>query len=204
MSGKSVISKILFLIIISLLFAACENSTENNPAPDNTKTFPNKVGDKWIYAVHDSVTNSEDTLTISIVGTTTGNGKNLTVWTRKSNFYNDTFYVFIDKNTVYYYTDSYPNVIDNEIVFPLEVGKYWKNPDQISDSSKVIAKETVNVPADNFPDAYRIERNWSSFNVYGHSLTWFVDNVGIVKEYVRIQGFDNIKQTWELLDYTLQ
>lgn len=204
MLRKSNIIKVLIVLTVTLLLSACENSTENNPRPDSTSTLPNKVGDKWIYSVYDSLSNTADTLIISIIGTTISNGKQLTIWTRKSDFYNDTIFVNVDRNTVYYYDDPYPNVVDYKIVFPLEVGRYWINPDKAHDSSTVKAIELVTVPVDNFTDAYRIERDWGSFNVYGHSVTWFVDNVGVVKLYQRIQGFDNIKQTWELLSYTVQ
>lgn len=203
MLRKSAIIKLLLVFIIPLLLSACENSTETNPPPDSTNTFPNKVGDQWIYSVYDSLSHSVDTLTISIVGTTVGNGKDLTIWTKKSNFYNDTIYVYVNRNTVYFYDDAYPTVADHKIEFPLEVGNYWINTDQVSDSSIVKNIESVTVPADTYSDAYRIERDWGSFNVYGHSVTWFVDNVGIVKLYQRIQGFDNIRETWELMSYVV-
>lgn len=203
MSKKSIIYKISALLFISLLFSACENPTENNPPPDSTNTFPNKVGDEWNYAVYDSLTGTVDTLNVKIVGTTAANGKDLTIWARNSSTYNDTIYVNVDMNTVYFYTDPYPDIVDKKIEFPLAVGKYWKNPDQITDSSIVKSIDLVNVPADNYTEAYRIERNYGGFNVYGYSVTWFVDNVGIVKMYRRIQGFDNIKETWELLSYTV-
>ncbi len=204
MLRKSALLKIFIALFIPLLLSACENSMENNPPEANATSFPNKVGDQWVYAVQDSLTGSVDTLTVSIVGTTTGNGKDLTVWVRKSNTYNDTIYVNVEKSTVNYYEDSFPNVVDHKIVFPLEVGKTWNNPDQVYDSSIVKNNEAVSVPADNFSNAFRIERNWGSFNVYGYSITWFVENVGIVKMYRRIQGFDNIKETWELLSYNVQ
>ncbi len=204
MLRKTDLYKIFILLFISLLLSACKNSTENNPPEVNTGSFPNKVGDEWVYAVHDSLSGSVDTLTVSIVGTTTGNGKDLTIWVRNSHTYNDTLYVNVDKSTVYYYEDAYSNVVDHTIVFPLEVGKTWTNPDEDSDSSIVKNKESVTVPADNFSDAFKIERNWGRSNVYGYSVTWFVENVGIVKMYRRIQGFDNIKDTWELLSYNVQ
>lgn len=204
MLSRIKIYKALPLLIIPLLFSACENSTENNPPPDTITTFPNKAGDQWIYAVYDSLSGSVDTMTVKIVKTITANGKELSVWARNSNSYNDTLYVNIEGNTVYFYTDPYPNNVDKKIEFPLEVGNYWKNPDQISDSSIVKAVESVTVPADIFPEAYRIERTWGGFNVYGYSETWLSDNVGIVKMYQRILGFDNIKQTWELLSYSVQ
>lgn len=204
MPGKSIIYKLSAVLLISLLFSACENSTENNPPPDSTKTFPNKVGDQWYYGVYDSLTSTVDTMNVRIIGTTTANGKELTIWARTSSTYNDTIYVNVDKNTVYFYTDPYPNFADKIIEFPLEVGKYWLNSGKITDSSIVKSIESVNVPADNFTESYKIERNWGGFNVYGYSDTWFVDNVGIVKMYRRIGGFDNIKDTWELLSYTVQ
>ncbi len=204
MLRKSDLCKIILILIIPLLFSACENSTENNPPEAFTGSFPNKVGDQWVYAVHDSLSGSVDTLTVKIVGTTTVNGKDLTIWVRNSHRYNDTLYVNVDNSTVYYYEDPYPNVVDHKIVFPLEKGETWTNPDQVSDSSVVKNIEDVSVPAGNFSNAFRIERNWGGFNVYGNSMTWFVENVGIVKFYRRIQGFDNIKETWELLSYNVQ
>jgi hypothetical protein len=204
MLRKSKIIKVLIPLFITVLLSACNNTTENNPGPDTTSTFPNKVGDKWIYSVYDSLSSSTDTLIISIIGTTISNGKQLSIWTRKSDFYNDTIYVNVSRNTVYFYDDPFPIVVDYKIEFPLEVGRSWINPDKAHDSSIVKAREPVTVPADNYSDAYRIERDWGSFNVYGHSVTWFVDNVGVVKLYQRIQGFDNIKQTWELLSYSFQ
>jgi hypothetical protein len=204
MLRKSIIYKLSAVFFISLLISACDNTTENNPPADSTKTFPNKVGDQWNYAVYDSLTGTVDTMNVKIVGTTGVNGKDLTIWARTSSTYNDTIYVNVDMNTVYFYTDPYPDVVDKKIEFPLEVGKYWINTGKITDSSIVKSIESVNVPADNFTESYRIERNWGGFNVYGYSVTWFVDNVGIVKMYRRIQGFDNIKETWELLSYTVQ
>jgi hypothetical protein len=204
MLRKYHVFKIILTLFIPLLLSACENSTENNPPEANTGSFPNKVGDQWVYAVHDSLNGSVDTLTVNIIGTTTGNGKNLTIWARKSHTYNDTLYVYLDNNTVYYYNDPYPDVVDHKFVFPLEVGKSWTNPDQAYDSSIVKKIEPVSVPADEFLNAYRIERNWGGFNVYGYSITWFVENVGIVKFYKKVQGFDNIRETWELLSYNVQ
>ena len=185
------------IFLIPVLFAACENSTETkNQPPDNTAVFPNMVGDKWIYAVYDSLNNSTDTLTVEIVGTTTSiNDKSLKIWLFKSRTFNDSMFVNAGKDTVYFYEDSYANFVDHKLVFPLEVNNSWINTDQQFDSTVVKGIESVTVPSDTYPDAYRLERFWSSFNVYGYSVTWFVNNVGIVKMYRRIQGFDNIRES---------
>jgi hypothetical protein len=200
---KSKIYKILFVLIIPLILSACENSTENNPPPENAGTFPNTVGDQWVYAVHDSLTGTVDTMTVKIVRTETINGKEATVWSRRSNMFTDTLYVNVNNNVVSYYKDPTLTVVDHKIEFPLETGKYWKNPDRIADSSIVKAIESVAVPVGTYPAAYRIERNWAGLNIYGYSITWFVDNVGIVKMYTKIQGFDIKNETWELLSYTV-
>jgi len=196
--------KFLLVLLIPLLFASCENSTGNkNPQPVSSQTFPNMVGDKWVYAIHDSLSHTVDTLEMKIVGTTTANGKSLTIWARKSSVYKDTFYVSINNDTVNYYDDPIPNVVDHKLIFPLKTGNFWKNPNQLSDSTTVTGQDLITVPADTFNDAYRIERNWTSFNIRGYSITWFVNNVGIVKMYRRVQGFDNIQETWDLLSYTV-
>ncbi len=204
MFRKSDLFYVIIALIIPFLLSACENSTDNNPPEVNAGSFPNKVGDQWVYAVYDSLSASIDTLTVSIADTTRTNGKDLTIWVRKSHTYNDTLYVSVDKSTVNFYEDPNSDVVDHSIVFPLEVGKTWKNPNQAPDSSIVKSKEPVSVPADDFPNAYMIERNWGGFNVHGHSITWFVDNVGIVKMYNLEQGFVYIKEDWELLSYNVQ
>lgn len=194
----------LTILMLPLIFTACENSTENkNPSPTGTTLFPNMVGDKWTYTIYDSLANSVDTLNMKIIGTTTGGGKSLTIWVMESRVYNDTFYVHVDHDTVKYYDDPIPNAVEHKLVFPLQIGNFWKNQYQLSDSTVVKSIESVNVPANTYNDAYRIERNWTSFNIHGFSITWFVNNIGTVKMYRRIQGFDNIKETWELIRYTV-
>lgn len=201
---KSFIYSGLIILLLPLMFMACENSTENkNPSPTGSDLFPNTVGDKWTYAIHDSITGSVDTLVMRIVGTITASGKSLSIWVRKSNFYNDTFYVNIDHDTAKYYDDPIPDVVDHKFIFPLKIGNYWKNSNQFSDSTIVKSIDLIIVPANTFNDAYRIERNWTSFNIRGYSKTWFVNNVGIVKMDQKVQGFDNIKETWELVSYTV-
>ena len=203
MLQKSALYKFLLVLFIPLLIASCESSTDNNPSPESTAVFPNEVGDEWIYAVHDSVANSTDTLRVNIIGTIRGSGKIYKIWVRKSQTVSDTFYVTAENNNVYFYDASAPNVIDQTIEFPLVVGNYWLNPDKQFDSTIVRTRESVTVPTDTYPDAFRLERRWGSFNVYGNSTTWFVNNVGIVKFYQRIYGFDNVKETWELLSYVV-
>ena len=197
--------KLMVILFLPLIFAACEKSSVTNPPiGTDVTTFPNKVGDKWVYQVQDSVNNSVDTLTVEIVGTTTGNGKNLSIWVLRSNASTDSEFVNINNNTVSFYTDSYANMVDHKIEFPLVAGNTWYNADQQFDSTIVKTQESVTVPVNTFADAYRLDRKWGSFNVYGFSQTWFVDNIGVVKFYRRIQGFDNIKETWVLISYNIQ
>jgi len=198
--------KLLLVLAVIMILASCENSTENkNPKPAGTDVFPNKVGDKWTYAVFDSLTNTTDTLNVQIVGTTLStNNKSLNIWVFNSRTFNDSMFVSVTDSVVYFYEDRNATLLNQEIEFPLEINKYWVNPHLQFDSTKVTAKESVIVPADTYPDAYRLERTWLSLNVHGHSITWFVDNIGIVKFYQRIQGFDNINQTRELLSYIVQ
>ncbi len=195
--------KLLLFLAIMVFLAACENSTENkNPKPGGTDVFPDKVGDKWVYAVYDSLSQTTDTLNVQIVGTTLStNNKSLKIWVFSSRSYNDSMFVSVSDSAVYFYEDRNATFINQKIEFPLEINKYWINPNLQTDSTIVKGIESVTVPADTYPDAYKLERVWLSFNVHGHSVTWFVNNIGIVKLYQRIQGFDNINQTRELLSY---
>lgn len=201
---KSFIYSGLVILLLPLMFMACENSTENkNPSPSAATLFPNVVGDRWTYTIHDSLTGSVDTLNMKIVGTTTGNGKSLTVWAVDSRIYTDTLYVHIDRDTVKFYDDPVPNNVDYKFVFPLMIGNHWMNQYQLYDSTMVKSIEWVTVPADTYNDAYRIERHWTSFNIHGYSITWFVNNIGIIKMDRSILGFDNIRESWELISYKL-
>lgn len=201
---KNKLSKYKFLLVLFLpiILAACDNSTGNiSPQPVNSSVFPNTVGDKWVYSVYDSLTNSTDTLTVEIVGTNSGS-TNATIWYFSSRIYNDSMIVKVNKDTVYFYEANNPTLIDHKIVFPLQVNKYWYSNMVGFDSTIVRSKESVTVPADTYPDAYRLERKWGGLNVYGSSTTWFVNNVGIIKFYRKITGDYFITETWVLLSYT--
>jgi hypothetical protein len=195
--------KLLVLSAVTVYFAACESSTSNtNPKPADTDVFPNKVGDKWTYSVYDSLSGTTDTLNVQIVGTTLNtNNKSLKIWIFNSRFFNDSLFVSVTDSAVIFYEDRNATLLNQVFEFPLEINKYWMNPNLQFDSTMVTAKESVTVPSGTYPDAYRLERTWLSLNVHGHSKTWFVNNIGIVKLYERIQGFDNINQTRELLSY---
>jgi hypothetical protein len=205
MFRKKYLIVIELILILPLLFVACEKSSVTNPPTTaNTSSFPNKVGDKWIYAVHDSINNSIDTLVIEIVGTVSINNQTLSVWLMNSNSYKDSSFVSADSESVVFYQDRNATLTDHKYELPLVVGNYWYNPGQQFDSTIVKSKEEVTVPANVFPEAFKLERKWGSFNVYGNSDTWIVNNIGIVKLYRKIYGYDNINETWELLSYNIQ
>ena len=205
MFRKTSILKVFFVLILPLLFAACEKSSVTNPpSTTGTSTFPNKVGDKWTYAVYDSISNSFDTLTTEIAGTIVVNNQTLSIWVMNSNSYKDSLFVSADNESVVFYQDRNATIIDHKYELPLVVGNYWYNPGQQFDSTTVKDKESVTVPAGSYPEVFKLERKWGSFNVYGNSDTWIDNDIGIVKLYRRIYGYDNIKETWQLLSYTLQ
>src|SRR5574341_2243995 len=183
--------EILFLVSISSKL--CESA--NKSSKISIKDFPMTVGSQWTYVRTDSLayylgrrepsfTVRMETVTVHITRTDKTKKKEIiSEWVLTFRSKVDTQYVVIHKDTLRMLTtmDPIERYVEFEFVFPLKVGKSWNGPyPYLSDSSKVVQLEPVEVPAGRFTAAYLINRQIWSPNSLGHRKYWIVPKVGIV------------------------
>lgn len=207
-------SKLIFpyiLIMVVLGFLACQNNVVSD-GPAAAQWFPNKVGDSWTYMVDDTTGKN---LKISIIGTThLPDGIPVTIWKwvwpedmNPKAFGTDTTYVVVTGDTVQISSPIYPKryppksikdlPVRYKYIFPLETGSSWKND---ADSSLVMSKDSLTVPAGTFDGVYRIHTHGFSFNYQLDRVSWFKQGVGIIQmNQTLILG--NFNGTLKLVDY---
>jgi len=190
----------LILFVLSLIICCQKKST----CPDKVELpdFPNTIGSRFVYSHFDSISMSSDTITASIVDTFSSNHQGaVSVWEYRWNSSTHTGKVYYYGDTVRVHHDEISGSGYTIYVFPLEIGKGWK-AGFIPDTSTVIDKVSVSVPAGEFAGAFLIERGWSGPNVCGDELIWLAPTVGVVKKHHRGWLFGQVSnQTWELIEY---
>jgi len=190
MKHKLIYSCLILLVIAG--FAACRNTIQ----PDSSisaQYFPNKVGDSWTYMVDDTV---GENLQVSIIGSTSlpdGIPVSIWKWVWPGNmnpkvFGTDTTYVVISGDTVEISSPINPKryppksikdlPIRYKYIFPLETGNNWIHD---ADSSRVVSKDSLTVPAGMFNGVYKIHTHGFSFNYRLDRDIWFKPGVGLVK-----------------------
>jgi len=140
-----------FATVTSLLSLSC---TKNNVHPSDsslTDSFPNKVGDQWVYKVTDSLKNITDTVTVTITGTLSDpiSGRTFTVWQYQWPDKTDTQYVSIIADTIRFYYQLNNPVIANVYIFPLIVNNTYSSNSYFSfgllDNLKVLSSFTSTI-----------------------------------------------------------
>src|SRR5690348_14447316 len=103
---------VLFWGFLAILFTGCKKSVVHNfDGQKGTDIFPNKIGDTWLYLVHDTLVNrsSEDSpfvqynLTVSVIGSIElPGGTKANVWVYSYPAGSDTNYVFQTQDTIHF------------------------------------------------------------------------------------------------------
>jgi hypothetical protein len=207
-------TKAIFLLWLVLAISCGDNTpTGHRGGPIDTH-FPNAIGMLWKYQVYDSLTETTDTVWISITDTATLGADDFVAERREKRIVMDYFgwsYLHVRGDTVEFFDDS-PGVPANErIVFPLELGSTWTGPTAANDTSRVTLVGRIEVPAAIFNNGARINRSWNlDFEGGGNwSQTWVVPDAGVVSRYRRSQysvGTNIVVTTnevWELIEYDL-
>lgn len=202
-----------YIVIILLLFGNQFVSCKREPTNikhltsiqiNKIEGFPSSIGSYWEYLRYDSLSDSGDidTILVKIVGDTIFNGKVALV--QKTKYYkrNRIYYDFITigNDTVKIFEQLSPPVCTREIVFPLEVGKGWKQ-NTYHDTSTVLDKVPITTFAGHFPNSYLIKESWQDADSFYECYIWFVLNIGIVKDNYRGYIWGRANSTWELIDY---
>jgi len=214
--NKIKILSTIFIVAISLSVLNSCGDDDNPTSGGLVSQLPNQVGMLWTYEVYDSLTQTKDTVSISITDTALSSGQGLLWRTRWHSI------SFVTENISVINGDTVDFIIDTtfiappleRFVFPLTLGNQWeisRNP-PASDTSEVTDFGTVTVPAGQFINSALIERKFNDGfeGGYDSSQTWVAPNVGIVSRYFYSIGADGgggffvVKnETWELIDYDL-
>lgn len=193
-----------------LIFNACKKSTEPIIIENGHPDFPLQIGNEWIYAVHDSVRLSDDSLIVStdtLVVTITGdtvldNGRAATTWHYQFRDKEYNSFAALSNDTLWFY--GYPSgYLETFFLLPLKVGKGWKI---FSDSVVVLSKESILTPMGNFNNVYHLRQSVFQPNAPGYIDYWISSEYGIVKRFVRIIytiGMTIESSQWELISAKL-
>ena len=206
----------LLFILVLLTAAACKK-----PKPTVTAVsmsmgdFPNKIGDQWIYLIHDSLTNVNDTATVTIISAGNFNGSACSLWQELySNGTGDTMAVVTSVDTINYYNYNTPPYIelDFAVLFPITASANWKD-NSVGNYSVSHLSNYVSA-GQNYPDIFMQSR----IAVYQASdsmsdVIYIAPKIGLVKrtykfyEFVpQTHGYISYlaaNQTWSLISYHL-
>ncbi len=201
---KFIFPSCLFFFII-LTSQNCKK--HNEPILYNTE-FPNNIGTFWKYKVYDSISTINDTLTITIVGTTNLNdGKVVTIWqnkyqTRIPN--TDTSYIYSGSEGIYFYFNKTIQSLYKIYKFPLTIGNYWLG-NYVKDTIKVTSKSSINTLAGSFSETYTLTRTARFFpngSLFEQEL--FKPNIGLLTSLQINNSGSYSNENWELFSYLIK
>jgi len=202
--------QILIVILVSAaVISSCRKG--NNPPENIISEFPNEVGNHWHYLY---TTTQSNTIDVDIVGTRIlPGGQTAKVWAYKYNFSiypmrTDTSYVVVDSQLVKIYKLYYGSYYERmRYKLPVTVGDMWtlSPPDSYKDTTWVLGKYPVTVPAGTF-ETYELKKERGYIvNSWTNNKIWFSPKVGVIKfeqsEYSLGPVLGN--GLWELIDYTV-
>lgn len=176
---------------------------------ENSEYFPNSIGARWVYDVHDSLSPSSYEASATIIDTLgSPDPIRRTVWVFQNLFDHnneyDTFYVGIYGDTA-----RFVNVLHGEegysddiYLIPLTMNLEWERVRFGYCYARVVDQDTVSTPAGIFPGSFAIEYPYCIPNQYGSEHRWFVPHVGMVREWEKYFGIGYLDRIWLLKSYS--
>ena len=222
---------IILISLILIILTGCQNplSPVLDQMSETTDYYPIKVGNKWIYYIHNS--SSEGKLSITVTGTEVIEGKNAFILIKKSGTTERQLALVKEKDGIYGYrgfdSGSRINVIANGwykiLPYPLLEGNSWNlvNTHQFAAPSyldfvetetwTVLKRDDLTVRAGTFENCYYIEYQYHAHYTHEdpfipdldleyYENTWYAPNVGIIKN-KRWGSFIPDPENWELESY---
>lgn len=172
-------------------------------------SFPDDVGQWWRYATYDSLTESADTITVTVKGKLPPLSRDIpmTVWEIRSDAADsaivDTLFVADQSLGMIVSGDTlFTGEVQDFFRFPQAVGRTW-GMDFIVPVPDVVEKKPISVAVGDFETAFRNVTPGSGLNDYWLGDTWLAPHVGIVKRRFKRDGLGSVLHfTWELIDYS--
>jgi hypothetical protein len=201
--------------VILLFILSCTRTNESMANADGTDSFPDRVGDTWLYHVTDTaITNQnidtirEYDMEVSVVDSIIlPGGIRSNIWVYRSPNLTDTNYVVLNADTINFEIFRGPElVVVRRYVEPLQLHQSWEY------SSGSVHDVTVDSVADIQVNANRFR----AYHIFGYPgrpdeiidvEEWIANNVGVIKRYYNNSGTTNPFQhhtTWSLVSYHLQ
>jgi hypothetical protein len=197
--------KILLGLLCAGVLVSCGDDDETGPPSEaEILTHPGSV---WTYTVDFNFYSQRDTNEVTVrvldAGSDGPEGPPTARWEIDYGDTADTSFVYVSGDTVKIVAKYYWAVgsLSQSFVFPLRVGDFWVNPYCCSDTSRVVARDSIQVPSGSY-ESYKIDRSNRSFNFQLHTTTWFDPAIGIIKQYRSIYDIGPYsEETWELTGY---
>ena len=211
--------KYYFTFFLLVLIISCSKENNQTPNTSSNQTFPNDVGNHWVYNYNDGLGNSGQYIYVDIVGKTTILGQSATIWTTtlqdasNTKFLIDSSYVVVDNEKAVFYAPPcltctpQPVYEKRRYVFPLEVGNNWFTSIPWGDTTKVLNENSLTVPAGTFKNTFQLSKTIGYVtNSFTKDSIWLTPNIGMAKYYQDEYSLGPIpgNGTWELASYNLK
>lgn len=208
---------VLVILLLALLgIYSCDDDSPTGGGGDTIHDpFPNAVGMLWKYQVYDSLTETVDTVWVSVTerrgSVAIISACQWRLYWQSSGEVEDRVVGLIGKTVdiLIDTTQGEPELLER-FVFPLEEGATWNGP-SIYDTCRVTEIGTIAVPAGTFSNSALVEHAWNlDFEGGGNwTETWLAPDVGIVYRHLYRAYSDGTtitvleNQVWRLIECDL-
>lgn len=188
---------IIIISVLTYLFTSCGR---HDIDIDKTDYFPNTIGSYWKYERFDSLTNTLDTLTVSITGDTLISDEAYKIWIYKYHDRLEKKYVLQRNDSIIIYKIPIERM-DQLYIVPFDIGHGWINPDYHVDTSYVSKIESILIDEHTYQNVALIERSAFGPNEYLTEKIWIKPQVGLLKLEINhfiLGPYKN--ETWKLIE----
>jgi len=191
-------------VAICVTLLACSGDVLKSGGENGLDHIPLKSGSTWSYARFDSLAFMEDTVIVNVLKQVISIHGDIGIEIEIIDTLVSKLLAVTVNDTLFFVNDlEPPNTVYVRFVLPLKVGNSWLGSNLL-DSMWVAGRETVEVPAGVFHNAFRVEQQFWFFNQSNQTTYWIAPGVGIVKRDVHNFGFSENKiETWNLLSYSI-
>jgi len=142
----------------TVMLISCEKDESNFLADDY---FPNRTGFSWTYYRYDSIAAQQDTLVVSITGSTSHtNGERLKIWQFTGKNVDEKQYISRVGDTVKFYLST-DGRISQILLIPFHEYDKWTNPHEKLDTTYVRSLVDVEINNTVYKDSYELNRHVS-------------------------------------------
>ncbi len=191
-------------VAICVTLLTCSGDVLKSGGEKGIDHIPLKSGSTWSYARFDSLAVVEDTVIVNVLKQVISIHGDIGIEIEIIDTLVSKLLAVTVNDTLFFVNDlEPPNTVYVRFVLPLKVGNSWLGSNLL-DSMWVAGRETVEVPAGVFHNAFRVEQQFWFFNQSNQTTYWIAPGVGIVKKNIHNFGFSENKiESWNLLSYSI-